>query len=195
VLIHDTLPILRPIAFHLVVAAPVLAAIGGISEPMMMAALSCSIWPTPVWVGALVWLWHATRPPRPSAILTAITAIGFVALPPSMAFGLYSGMVHSPRHLLRLAAWYDPDNPHRAARWAASVVVPAGLVCALGIAALARTAPDASIGTLVPMFRLIAALTLPHMIVTTWLAHDEPHGPDGSMHPIVIDPLAGHAHP
>jgi Brp/Blh family beta-carotene 15,15'-monooxygenase len=191
VLIHGALPILLPIAFHPAEAAPVLAAIGGVPESTMMAALSRSIWLVPLWVGAMVWLWRATRPPRASALMTAITAIGFVALPPLMAFGLYFGMVHSPRHLLRLAAWYDPDDPHRAARWAAGVVVPAGLVCALGIAALALTAPDASIGILVPMFRLIAALTLPHMIVTTWLAHDGPHGPDGSMHPTVIDPLAG----
>ena len=172
VIIHGALPILLPIAFHPALAAPVLAVIGGVAEPAMLAALSISIWLVPLWVGALAWMWHATRPSRGSAILTAITAVGFLTLPPLMAFGLYFGMVHSPRHLLLLAAWYDRCNPRRAARWAARVVVPAGLVCALGIAALALIAPDASIGILVPMFRLIAALTLPHMIVTTWLSHD-----------------------
>jgi Brp/Blh family beta-carotene 15,15'-monooxygenase len=190
VIIHGALPILLPIAFHPAEAAPVLAAIGGVAEPAMLAALSISIWLVPLWVGALAWMWHATRPPRPSAILTVITAVGFVTLPPLLAFGLYFGMVHSPLHLLRLADWYDPCNPRRAARWAARVVMPAGLACALGIAALAITAPDASIGILVPMFRLIAALTLPHMIVTTWLGHDGQHGPAGSMHPTGSDPLA-----
>lgn len=182
VLVHGALPILLPIAFHSAEAAPVLAAIGGVSEPAMMAMRSVSIWLVPLWVGGLAWMWRATRPPPANVMLTAITAVGFVTLPPLMAFGLYFGMVHSPRHLLRLAAWYDPCHLHRAARWAAGVIVPAGLVCALGIGGLVLTAPDASIGILVPIFRLIAALTLPHMIVTTWLDHDAPHGPESAMH-------------
>ena len=110
-----------------------------------------------------------------------------------MAFGLYFGLVHSPRHLLRLAAWYDPCHPHQAAWWTAGVVVPAGLVCALGIGGLVLIEPDASIGILVPIFRLIAALTLPHMIVTTWLDHDAPHGLKGAMRPAGIDPFGSHA--
>ena len=193
VLIHGALPILLPIAFHPAEAAPVLAAIGGASGPAMLATLSIAIWLVPLWVGALAWMWCVTRPPRASAMLTAITAIGFVTLPPLLAFGLYFGMVHSPRHLLRLAAWYDPCHSHRAARWAAHVVVPAGLVCALGIGGLVWAEPDASIGILVPIFRLIAALTLPHMIVTTWLDHDAPHGLGCVMHHTGIDPFGSDA--
>ena len=181
---YGALPILLPVAFHPTEAAPVLAAIGGVAEPAMMTALSNSIWLVPLWVSGMAWMWHATRPPRTSAILTAITAVGFMTLPPLMAFGLYFGMVHSPRHLLRLAAWYNPCNPHQAARWAARVVVPAGMVCALGIGGLVWAEPDASIRILVPIFRLLAALTLPHMIVTTWLSRDAQQGPDGAVRTI-----------
>jgi Brp/Blh family beta-carotene 15,15'-monooxygenase len=193
VIIHGALPILLPVGFHPDEAVPVLAAIGGVTEPAMMAVLSISIWLVPLWVGALAWMWLVTLPSRASAILTAITAVGFVTLPPLLAFGLYFGMVHSPRHLLRLAAWYDPCQSHRAARWAAHVVVPAGLVCALGIVGLVWAEPDASIGLLVPIFRLIAALTLPHMIVTSWLEHDAPHGLERVMHPTGIDPFGSDA--
>jgi len=195
VLTRGALPILLPIAFHPADAAPMLAAIGGVSEPAMTAMLSLSIWLVPLWVGALAWLWLASPQPRADAILTTITAIGFVTLPPLLAFGLYFGMVHSPRHLLRLAAWYDPCHPDRAARWAARVVVPAGLICALGIGGLFLAEPGTPIGILVPVFRLIAALTLPHMIVTTWLGHDAPPGLECVARPRAIDPFGSHARP
>jgi len=173
VLAYGAVPILLPVAFHPADAAPVLAAISGVAEPAMATALSRSIWLMPLWLAALAWVWHDTWPKRTSAIMTGITAAGFVLLPPLIAFGLYFGLVHSPRHLLRLGAWHDPYDPRRAARWAACVVVPAGVVCALGIVGLAWTMHDATSGILVPTFRIIAALTLPHMFVTSWLGQDQ----------------------
>jgi Brp/Blh family beta-carotene 15,15'-monooxygenase len=147
----------------------VLAAIGGVAAPPMAAALSLCLWLVPLWAAAFMWVGVKAQPRGANAIPAAITAAGFVLLPPLLAFGLYFGLVHSPRHLLRLGAWHDPDDPRRAAHWAARVVVPASLVCALGLIGIALTAQHAWIGLLVPMFRIIAALTLPHMIVTSWL--------------------------
>jgi Brp/Blh family beta-carotene 15,15'-monooxygenase len=169
VLTYGALPILLPVAFHPLQAAPVLAAIGGIAVPPMAAALSLCLWLVPLWGAAFVWLCVTNRPQGARVVPAAITAAGFVLLPPLLAFGLYFGLVHSPRHLLRLGAWHDPADPRRAAQWAARVVVPASLVCGFGIVGIALTTQDVSIGMLVPIFRIIAALTLPHMIVTSWL--------------------------
>jgi Brp/Blh family beta-carotene 15,15'-monooxygenase len=183
VLTYGTLPILLPVAFHPAQAAPVLAGLGGVGNGDMTAALSYSIWAVPLWIAAFVWVCRSAREQGVGAAMPAITAAGFVVLPPLLAFGLYFGLVHAPRHLLRLAAWHDPCDPHRAARWAARVVVPAGAVCALGILWLALISPDVSLGVLVPGFRIIAALTLPHMIVTTWLSKPRHTDPPSDSNP------------
>jgi Brp/Blh family beta-carotene 15,15'-monooxygenase len=179
VLTYGALPILLPVALHPLQAAPVLAAIGGIAVPPMAAALSLSMWIVPLWGAAFVWVCVTAWRQGASIIPPAVTAAGFVLLPPLLAFGLYFGLVHSPRHLLRLGAWHDPADPRRAAQWAARVVVPASLVCALGIIGIALTTQDVSIGMLVPTFRIIAALTLPHMIVTSWLGAAAGHRSGG----------------
>jgi Brp/Blh family beta-carotene 15,15'-monooxygenase len=170
VIIYGALPIFLPIAFHPAQAAPWLAAIGDVAEPTMIAALSHLIWLAPLWGGAFVWICCTGRQPPVDVMGLVVTAIGFVVLPPLLAFGLYFGLVHSPRHLLRLGAWYDPRSFQRAARWATRILVPASFVCVLGLAALALTVSDQAAGFLVPTFRIIAALTLPHMVVTSWLA-------------------------
>jgi Brp/Blh family beta-carotene 15,15'-monooxygenase len=170
VIIYGALPIFLPIAFHPAQAAPLLAAIGSVSEPTMMSALSHLIWLAPIWVVAFGWIFRTGHQPRIDVVELLVTAVGFIVLPPLLAFGLYFGLVHSPRHLLRLGAWYDPRSLHKAARWAARILVPASFVCALGLAAVALTVNDQAAGLLVPTFRIIAALTLPHMIVTSWLA-------------------------
>ena len=169
VLIFGAVPILLPVAFHPDLAAPLLGAIGDVTELAMAQALSLSIWLVPAWIVPFVWLCWASGRDRTDLSLLALTAICFGLLPPLLAFALYFGLVHSPRHLLRLGAWHDPWDPYRAAVWAARVIVPAGLFCAVGIGGLALVTPDISTGLLVPIFRIIAALTLPHMIVTAWL--------------------------
>lgn len=169
ILILGAVPILLPIAFHPEQAAPLLGAIGDVTETAMAQALSLSIWLIPAWIAAFLWMCWAGRQHGQNLGLTAVTAFGFVLLPPLLAFGLYFGLVHSPRHLLRLGAWHDPWDLYKSAIWAARVVVPAAIFCALGIGGLALAAPDLSIGLMVPIFRIIAALTLPHMIVTSWL--------------------------
>jgi Brp/Blh family beta-carotene 15,15'-monooxygenase len=92
-----------------------------------------------------------------------------MVLPPLLAFALYFTFGHSIRHLLRLGAWHDDRHFPAALRWTMRTLVPASLVCAMGIAGLFCLHWRASSDLLVPVFRVIAALTLPHMIVTSWL--------------------------
>ena len=169
VLTYGALPILLPLAFHPAEAAPTLAALGGVSVPDMASGLSQTIWATPIWAAAFVWLHRGGGWRRPGSAVMAVSAAGFVVLPPLLAFGLYFGAVHSLRHLLRLAAWRAPFAPLRAARWALGVVAPASVICAIGGVGLAILAGEGLTGLLTPLFRILAALTLPHMIVTSWL--------------------------
>jgi Brp/Blh family beta-carotene 15,15'-monooxygenase len=173
VVAYGSVPVLLPIAFHPSDAAPVLAVLGGVSAPAMAAALSRAVWLAPLWLAAFAWVSRAAWRQGSGGVSPAVTAAGFVLLPPLLAFGLYFGLLHSPRHLLRLGAWHDPHDPRRAARWAARTVVPAGAACALGLIGFAVAAQDLSTGVLAPMFRVIAALTLPHMVVTAWLSQTE----------------------
>jgi hypothetical protein len=82
---------------------------------------------------------------------------------------LYFGLGHSVRHVLRLGAWCDPTQAEVAARWIATVILPASAACAVGLTGLAWLDDDATTGLLTHAFRIIAALTLPHMIVPSWL--------------------------
>ena len=149
VLIVGAVPVLLPVAFHPELAAPLLGGIGGVTEPVMAQALSLSIWLVPVWTAGFIWLCRAGGRGTVDLRLLAVTAICFGVLPPLLAFGLYFGLVHSPRHLLRLGAWQDPWDRYRAFIWAVRVVGPAGIFCALGIGGLALAAPDILIGLMV----------------------------------------------
>lgn len=166
---YGALPVLPPMALHPAEAAPVLAALAEVPVAAMEAALRHAAWLLPVWVAAFgVVLVAAARQGRPVAERLA-TGAGFALLPPLLAFGLYFGAGHAVRHLLRLGAWHNPRDPAAATRWLARVVLPAALASAAAIGALAWLGRDVAADVLAPCFRVIAALTLPHMLVTAWL--------------------------
>ncbi len=50
--------------------------------------------------------------------------------------------------------------------------MPAGVACAAMLGVVAVAGLDTTVGLLAPGFRVIAALTLPHMIVTALLDQD-----------------------
>ena len=166
---YGALPILLPIALHPADAAPVLAAMAGFDLPVMLHVLAGAPWLLPAWVLAYGWIilvaWRDGQ--RVSERLA--TAAGFALLPPVLAFGMYFSLGHSVRHVLRLGAWPAAEQPNVAARWAATVMVPAGAICAAGFFGLTWLDDAVTTGLLAPAFRIIAALTLPHMIVTSWL--------------------------
>lgn len=103
-----------------------------------------------------------------------VAALGFLDLSPLLAFALYFTLGHSVRHVLRLGAWHDDRDFGAAFRRVMRTLVPAGIVCAVGVAGLSALGSPITIGLLVPILRVIAALTLPHMIVTTWLSGSAP---------------------
>ncbi len=110
--------------------------------------------------------------PRAVAVLTN----GALLL---LAFGLYFAFGHAVRHMLHLGTWHSPRDEVAAARWLARAAVPAGIAGAVGLAALAVAERDTTVTMLTPSFRIVAALTLPHMIVTTWLGGGD--GPGGTL--------------
>ena len=96
----------------------------------------------------------------------AALGAAFVVLPPLLAFAVYFCVCHSVRHLLRSGAMLSPDSA-RIAWWRGiRVGVPAAMVC---IAAAPLLLLHGVQGALTDVFRLLAALTLPHMVVTVML--------------------------
>lgn len=166
---YGALPVLLPATLHPSEAAPVLAALGGLPTAGMEAILRDCTWLLPLWGALFAWtVLAAWRERRPVAERVAMAA-GFALLPPLLAFAAYFTAGHSVRHVLRLGAWHDPRRPVAALGWLATVLLPAAALTALGLAALAWLGQGAGPELLTPLFRTIAALTLPHVLVTAWL--------------------------
>lgn len=168
VLTYGALPILLPMALHPADAAPVLAALADVPVGAMQDTLGLATWLLLPWCVAFAVVVLAALRERRGVAERLAMAAGFVLLPPLLAFGIYFGAGHAVRHLLRLGAWHG-GPPRAAARWMAWTMLPAAAVCAAGIAGLAWLGRDAAADVLAPLFRVIAALTLPHMVVTAWL--------------------------
>lgn len=179
VLTYGALPVLLPAALHPADAAPVLAALAGTPVAAMQDALAAAAWLLPVWCAAFALVVLTARHEGRGVAERLAMAAGFVLLPPLLAFGVYFGAGHAVRHVLRLGAWHG-GPPRMAARWLASTMLPAAAVCAAGLGALALLGRDTASDVLAPMFRVIAALTLPHMVVTAWLHADGPEGGAGN---------------
>jgi len=177
---YGALPILMPIALYPAEAAPVLAAMAGWDPFVMQRVLGGAIWVLPAWAVAFGWIMSVAWREKQDVSERLATMAGFMLLPPILSFGLYFGLGHSVRHVLRLGAWRDAAQPKVAARWAATVMLPASAVCAAGLVGLACLNDDITTGLLAPAFQIISALTLPHMIVTAWL---EPTPTDCGMKP------------
>ena len=169
VLAFGALPVLLPMVLHPAGAAPVLAALAGMDALSMQGAMGSLSWVAPAWAAAFCWTVLAAWREGRGVAERAATAAAFVLLPPLLAFGIYFTMGHSVRHVLRLGAWHAPGDGVAAARWLARTMLPAGLACAAGLGGLALLAQDVAADVLAPCFRIIAALTLPHMVVTAWL--------------------------
>lgn len=171
VLVYGATPILLPVALHPDAAAPVLAGLADVPVPAMVAALHPAAWLLPAWAAAFGWVLWAAHREGLGVAERLLTLTAFVVLPPLLAFGLYFTAGHAMRHVLRLGAWYSPVDGRRAAGWLLRTIVPWAVGTALVGVALAWRGDDLTAAVLVPAFRAIAALTLPHMIVTGWLDH------------------------
>lgn len=166
VVAHGALPVLTPAVLHPSEAAPVLAAMARVPEAAMVDALGAAWWLLVPWGALFGWMTvvavrHRARWGEPLAMLAA-----FVLLPPLLAFGVYFTAAHAMRHTLRLGAWHDARRAGAAARWLVRGMVPTAVAAVVVMAVLGRSALDWPLDVLAPVFQAIAALTLPHMIVT-----------------------------
>lgn len=173
-LIYGIFPVLLPVSFHSNQASPVLAAMAHMSSEELLPVLSASRWLLPPWAIAFMWVIISRLREHEGIAERLIAVAGFIILPPLLAFGLYFGFGHSIRHVLRLGAWHDPYAPRVAMRWALRVILPASIVCIIGISAFFLFDSEIITGLVAPIFQVIAALTFPHIIVTSWLSrHDQ----------------------
>ena len=80
---------------------------------------------------------------------------------------------HSVRHVLRLGAWHAPFAKQQACRWLLHTLAPVAVLGALGLGVLwwLYGRNDGALAVFDVVVRLIAALTLPHMVVCLWLSH------------------------
>lgn len=172
--------ILGPILFHAEATAPIFAGLAGVSVTQALAggAVAASVL-APVWIAALVvviGLFACRRAWREAAELSGLIAL-FVIAPPLFAFTVYFCGVHAVRHtraMVRAAALREVAAVSRSRlAWAARRLLPAAAVCSLAVlvvlvygrGSFAEVGGQAVLWT----FRVLAALTIPHLILTPML--------------------------
>lgn len=169
--------ILPAAALHPAQTTPLFAALAGASpasvEAVAHAALPalCAVWAA-LLVAALAGLVREARR-RAAAELLGL-AVLFALAPPLAAFTVYFCGVHAVRHASAVAA---RSGARRPLAWLAVRLVPAALVSGLVLAALA--AHGGLDDAVVWSFRLLAALTLPHLVFGPALERARPDGADG----------------
>jgi Brp/Blh family beta-carotene 15,15'-monooxygenase len=115
-----------------------------------------------------------TRGWRVDAGETALLWVFFLAVPPLVAIGVYFCVWHALRHVLRIAAIDREElsstrrSLGRFARDAAPLTALA-LVVLVGFIALVPTVPRTPGELTAAYLVFIAVLTLPHVVVVTWL--------------------------
>lgn len=195
--VRGGLPMLAPLAFHpsayrrVVVAfvalfdgptdalAPVFTPTARLVAAAGLLALTCLALALGAW---RVRQGAATRPWLADAGELVLLWVFFAVLPPVLAVGLYFTLWHALRHIARLLV-VDPDAQHAltvgdagaAFRRFARDAAPLTAVSLLLFVALALAVPTLPTGltdsdALLALYLVgIAALTLPHVVVVTWM--------------------------
>ena len=186
-LFRGGLPIAVPVLLHPQATAQVFSAASGLvfDQP-----------PTWLTAGSVVWLVPAIltvlRARPRELLLPGALLLAFVVLPPLTAFTLYFVVVHAPAHTAALIR-----HPGRAPRvrdlasawWLAAPTTL--LTIAIGAALWPFYDGGVPVRLLCLTLQLLAAFTLPHMILDAWLERrdraraGESHraGPEGADHP------------
>jgi Brp/Blh family beta-carotene 15,15'-monooxygenase len=135
------------------------------------------------------WRPSLDRGVRTDAAETALLGAYFLVVPPVLAVGLYFCLWHSVRHVVRLLALDGPGEAalrdRRVVDALARFARDAAPLSALALALLALVYPlvprtPAGLGEGVALYLvLIAALTLPHVVVVTWMDHRQGVWRDG----------------
>ncbi|MGX7705832.1 Brp/Blh family beta-carotene 15,15'-dioxygenase [Methylobacterium sp. Gmos1] len=167
-LVRGALPIALPALVRPDETARIFAVVTDTAMPVLPGWWTVLAW---AWL-ALALAWLVLRRPAPG-LLAEFAALGlaFAVLPPLSAFGLYFVCLHAPRHMRALAA--DPvrapavDGMGRAVLLSLPVF---GLTLLIGLL-LWPTYPqaDAAERLLALTLQLLAALTLPHLLLDRWV--------------------------
>jgi beta-carotene 15,15'-dioxygenase len=172
-LVRGGLPIALPVLFHGAGTAQVLDAVTGTSSGTVPVWL---VWASLAWIPlAALWAVGAARRGDGGALaLVLVLALGFAVLPPLTAFALYFVVVHAPAHTAALIAHPTRAPRVRDAGSAWRLALPITVLTILIGAALWPVSPGAPAARLVCVtLRLLAALTLPHMLLDAWLDRRE----------------------
>ena len=168
-LFRGGLPVAVPVLLHPEATASVFSAASGLAfeQPPAWLAAASILWLIPAFLTIL-----RSRPHDlllPGALCTA-----FAVLPPLTAFALYFVAVHAPAHTIALIR-----HPSRAPRvrdepsaWrlAAPTTV---LTVVIGAALWPAYTGEAPVRLLCLTLQLLAAFTLPHMILDAWLERQD----------------------
>jgi Brp/Blh family beta-carotene 15,15'-monooxygenase len=164
-LFHGGLPIAVPVLLHPMETARVFSAVSGMAfaQPPAWLALAALLWLIPAVLAVL-----GSRPRdllRPAGLCAA-----FAIMPPLAAFTLYFIAVHAPAHtaaLIRHPGRAPRVNSEAAAwRLAAPTTV---LTIAIGGALWPFYPGETPVRLLCLTLQLLAAFTLPHMMLDAWL--------------------------
>ena len=167
------IPVALPVLLHPTATAQVLSAISGLmfEAPPHWLVIGSLLW----LVSATVWGVQTVSDGRVRTLAQpAIICAGFAALPPLTAFTLYFVAVHAPAHTAALIA-----NPARAPRvrtattawWLAAPTTV--LTVLIGGALWPFSSGEPAVRLVGVTLQLLAALTLPHMLLDAWLTQRE----------------------
>ena len=166
-LVRGGLPIAVPVLVQPAATAAVLATATGAGDGGMPGWL---VGASLLWlIAACIWAW---RTGGQGLLLPAALAGAFAVLPPLTSFALYFVAVHAPPHIAHLLSqhpdWVPRVHSPVAAWWRA---VPTTILTVLIGAMLWPFYPGLPASRLVGLtLQLLAAFTLPHMLLHAWLA-------------------------
>lgn len=173
VLVRGGLPVASPLLLHPAATLFVFASIAGVSihsiPDWLHAASLCWLVSACIWVALVITRggWHRLRVP-------ALLGCVYLALPPLTAFAIYFVCLHAPAHTTALI-----NNPRRAprvrdGRSAILLALPVtGLTLLIGVALWPFYSGEVSVRLISVTLQILAALTLPHMLLDAWLTHRE----------------------
>lgn len=113
---------------------------------------------------------------RIDAVETTLLWIFFLSVPPLIAVGVYFCLWHSLRHVLRLATLDDQTTSRGHLRSFARDAAPLtalALVLLVGFAFIVPVTPSNSSGLVALYLVFIAVVTLPHVLLVSWMDHRE----------------------
>lgn len=164
-LFRGGLPIAVPTLLHPEATARVFSAASGLvfDQPPIWLVASAVFWLFPAVIASIQ--------SRPRTLLVpGMLCVAFALLPPVTAFALYFVAVHAPAHMSRFIrhAHRAPRIRSQASAWLLAAPTTA-LTIAIGVMAWPTYTGELPTRLVCVTLRLLAAFTLPHMILDVWL--------------------------